>query len=489
MTDRDLCFVPATALQRLYRARKVSPLEVMRAVFARIDAVNPRLNAYVTLAREPALAAAKKATAALSRKAALGPLHGVPVSIKDLTPTKGIRTTSGSKIYEHHVPDVDALVVERLKAAGAIIVGKTNTPEFGAGANTFNAVFGVTRNPWNSTLTCGGSSGGAAVALATGMGPLAQGSDLGGSLRIPAAFCGVVGFRTTPGLVPYYPTELGWDSLGVSGPMARTVEDVALMLSVMAGPDDRAPLSYEVDTRRFTAAVKRPSVKGWRVAWTPDLNGLIPVDHEVAAVAEGATRVFRELGAKVERACPDFSEVDEIVLATRGLSMVARHADKLARWEPVMQKGLVWNIKQGLSLTPEQIGNGEKLRTRLWQRVRAFLATRDLLILPTVAVPPFPVEQPYPAAINGKVLDHYTHWFFLTYGITVTGLPVISVPCGFTRSGLPVGLQIVGRRRQEAAVLRAAAAFEAAAPWADKLPPILSGRTPEERLAPTTPAR
>ena len=475
MSDRDLCFVPATTLQRLYRTRQVSPLEVMQAVLARIAAVNPQLNAYVTVAREQALAAAKKATAALSRKgAALGPLHGIPISIKDLTPTKGIRTTWGSKIYEHHVPDEDAIVVQRLKAAGGIVVGKTNTPEFGAGANTFNAVFGATRNPWNPALTCGGSSGGAAVALATGMGPMAQGSDLGGSLRIPAAFCGVVGFRTTPGLVPYYPSDLAWDSLGVSGPMARTVDDVALMLSVMAGPDDRAPLSYDVDTRRFLAAVKRPSVKGWRVAWTPDLNGLIPVDHEVAAVAESATRVFRALGARVERACPDFSEVNEIVLATRGLSMVARHADKLAEWEPVMQKGLVWNIKQGLSLTPEQIGNGEKLRTRLWQRVRAFLETRDLLILPTVAVPPFPVDQPYPAEINGKVLDHYTHWFFLTYGITVTGLPAISVPCGFTRSGLPVGLQIVGRRRQEAAVLQAAAAFEAAAPWVDERPPVVS---------------
>jgi amidase len=473
--DRDLCFVPATTLQRLYRTRKVSPLEVMQAVLARIDAVNPRVNAYVTLAREQALAGARKATAALARKgAALGPLHGIPVSIKDLTPTKGIRTTWGSKIFEHHVPDADALSVERLKQAGAIVVGKTNTPEFGAGGNTFNAVFGATRNPWNTGLTCGGSSGGAAVALATGMGPLAQGSDLGGSLRTPAAFCGVVGFRTTPGLIPVYPSDLAWDSLSVTGPMARTVGDVALMLAAMAGPDDRAPLSYDVDTRRFTAAVKQPSIKGWRVAWTPDLNGMIPVDREVAAVAEQATRVFRSLGAKVEHACPDFGEVNDIVLATRGLAMVARHADKLAQWESVMQKGLVWNIKQGLSLTPDQIGNGEKLRTRLWHRVCEFMATRDLLILPTVAVPPFPVEQPYPTEINGKPLDNYTQWFFLTYGITVTGLPVVSVPCGFTKSGLPVGLQIVGRRRQEAQVLKAAAAFEAAAPWADRIPPVVS---------------
>jgi len=329
VTDRDLCLTPATELQRLYRARKTSPLEVMQAVLARVDAVNPRLNAIVTLARESALKEAKAATAALKKGRKLGALHGVPVTIKDLTQTKGIRTTWGSKIFEHHVPTEDSLIVERLKAAGAIVLGKTNTPEFGAGGNTFNAVFGPTRNPWNPALTCGGSSGGAAVALATGMGPIAQGSDTGGSLRTPAAFCGVVGFRTTPGLVPYYPKLLGWDSIGVTGPMARTVGDTALMLSVVAGPDDRSPLSYDVDTRAFVAATRTPSVKGWRVAWTPDLDGLIPVDGEVARVAEAATRVFRSLGAKLESACCSFSEVNDIVLGTRGLAMVANHADKL----------------------------------------------------------------------------------------------------------------------------------------------------------------
>ncbi len=477
MSDRDLCFTPATELARLFRARKASPLEVMQAVLARIDSVNPAVNAYVTVAREQALHAARRATAALKKTGApLPPLHGVPVSIKDLTPTKGIRTTWGSKIYEHHVPTEDALIVGRLKAAGAIVLGKTNTPEFGAGGNTFNAVFGATRNPWNPALTCGGSSGGAAVALATGMGPIAQGSDLGGSLRTPAAFCGVVGFRTTPGLIPKYPVELAWDSLAVTGPMARTVADTALMLSAVAGPDDRAPLSYDVDVREFTRAVKAPSVKGWRVAWTPDLNGLIPVDDEVARVAEGATRIFRSLGAKVQTACPDFSELNDIVLGTRGLTMVAAHADKLPEWREQMQKGLVWNIEQGLTLTPRDIARAEKARTTLWQRVRVFMDTHELLILPTVAVAPFPVEQPYPTEINGRPLDNYTQWFFLTYGITVTGLPVISVPCGFTKSGLPVGLQVVGRRRQEAMVLRAAAAFEAAAPWADTIPPAVPAR-------------
>jgi amidase len=304
--------------------------------------------------------------------------------------------------------------------------------------------------------------------------PLAEGTDLGGSLRGPASFCGVIGFRTTPGLIPRYPDVLGWDSYSVEGPMARTVADTALMLSVVAGPDDRAPLSYEVDTRAFPRAVKAPSVKGWRVAWTPDLGGLIPVDAEVARVAGDAARVFRTLGARVETACCDFSEVNDIVLGTRGVAMVANLARHLPEWKSQMQKGLVGNIEQGLALTAEAIGRAETLRGELWQRVRAFMEARDLLILPTTAVPPFPVELPYPTEINGKPLDNYTQWFFLTYGITLTGLPALSVPCGFTRSGLPVGLQIVGRRRQEAAVLRAAAAFEAAAPWADKIPPTVS---------------
>ena len=366
MSDRDLCFIPATELLRLYRTRKVSPLETMRAVFARIDAVNPTLNAYVTLARESALAGARKATAALGKKeAALPPLHGIPVSIKDLTVTKGLRTTWGSKIFADHVPTEDAITVERLKRAGAIVVGKTNTPEFGAGGNTFNAVFGATRNPWNPDLTCGGSSGGAAVALATGMGPLAQGSDTGGSLRIPAAFCGVVGFRTSPGLVPHHPRALAWDTISVTGPMARTVGDTALMLAVLAGPDDRAPLSYQVDTSAFLKAVKAPSVKGWRVAWTPDLAGLIPVDAEVARVAEGATRVFRSLGARVEAASPDFTEIGEIVLGTRGVSMVANFAKHLGRWKEHMQEGLVWNIEQGLALPRGDRARGDAARRPL----------------------------------------------------------------------------------------------------------------------------
>ena len=474
---RDLCFTSATELLRLYRTRKASPLEAMQAILTQVDRVNPRVNAIVTLARESALAEARKATRALPRRAEFPPLFGVPVVIKDLTVTKGLRTTYGSKIYADHVPTEDALVVRRLKVAGAIVLGKTNTPEFGAGANTFNAVFGATRNPWNLALTCGGSSGGSAVALATGMGPIAHGTDLGGSLRIPAAFCGVVGFRTTPGLVPVYPRELAWDHFSVHGPMARTVADAALMLSVIAGADDLSPISYAVDTRQFVKAVRKPSVKGWKIAWTPDLAGLIPVDSEVASVAEQGVRVFRTTGAAVETASPGFSETNEIVLSTRGLMMAALHGDKLTQWRDQMQQGLVWNIEQGLRLTPQEIGRGEKLRTVLWHRVRMFFERYDLLALPTVAVQPFPVDQPYPAEINGQPLANYTQWFFLTYAISLTGLPAISVPCGFTKDGLPVGLQIVGRRRQEAAVLAAAAAFERAAPWADRVPPAVAQAT------------
>jgi amidase len=471
MTADDLCFTPAAKLIALYARRTVSPLEVMQAVLARIERVNPRLNAYCTVVGEQALDAAKKATAVLRRRGrGLAPLHGVPVSIKDLTPTKGIRTTWGSKIYEHHVPTEDALVVERLKAAGAIVVGKTNTPEFGAGANTFNEVFGPTRNPWNPALTCGGSTGGGAVALATGLGPLAQGSDLGGSLRLPAAFCGVVGFRTSPGCVPVHPAPLAWDPWSVQGPMARTVADVALMLSTIAGADPRAPISYPVNTRAFLDAIRRPSVRGLRVAWGGDL-GVTPMDPEVRAICRAGANVFRRLGARVDEAHPDFAGLEEIVQTSRAAAMVARHDEKLPKWREQMQDNLVKNIEEGLRLTPSEIGRAERLRTALWHRVREFQDRYDLIVAPTAPVPPYPLElRSGPTEIDGTPMRSYIQWALTTYAFTVVGVPAISVPCGFTASGLPVGLQIVGRWRDEAGVLRAAAAFEAAQPWADRRP-------------------
>jgi len=478
MPGRDPTFTPAGELIKLYRARRTSPLEVMQALLARIDAVNPAVNAVVTLARDAALWNARRATAALKRGAALPPLFGVPVAIKDVTPTAGIRTTQGSKLFEDHVPAEDALVVQRLRAAGAIVLGKTNTPEFAFGPNTVNTVFGATRNPWDLSRTAGGSSGGSAAALATGMCPLAEGTDLGGSLRGPASFCGVIGFRTTPGLIPRYPSALAWDTYSVEGPMARTVADTALMLSVMAGPDDRAPLSYEVDTRQFAAAVKAPSVKGWRVAWTLDLGGLVLVDDEVRAVFEQAVSAFRSMGARVEAACPDMSDVPEIVRLTRGLLMVARHADRLPEHRAVLQAGLIENTEAGLALSAREIAEGELLRTRQWQRVREFFETRDVWLTPTMAVPAFPIEHPHVLEVNGKPVGKAMQRSHLTYAFSVLGLPAISIPCGFTRAGLPVGLQIVGKRRGEAAVLRAAAAFEAAQPWSGRVPPVVSAPGP-----------
>ena len=472
MNAEELCFTPAAKLVSLFARGTLTPLDVMQAVLDRIERVNPTVNAYCTVAAEQALDAARNATRGRRQRGGLGPLHGVPVSIKDLTPTKGIRTTWGSRIYEHHVPTEDALVVERLKAAGAIVVGKTNTPEFGAGANTFNDVFGVTRNPWNLALTCGGSTGGGAVALATGMGPLAQGSDLGGSLRLPASFCGVVGFRTSPGCVPVHPTVLAWDPWSVQGPMARTVGDVALMLSAIAGPDARAPISYPIDTRALLAAVRRPSLKGVRVAWGGDL-GVTPVDAEVDAISRAGAEVFRRLGARLDAAHPDYSGLEEIVQTSRGASMVARHADKLPKWREQMQENLVKNVEQGLRLTPSDIGRAERLRTEVWHRVREFQERYDLILTPTAPVPPFPLElRSGPAEINGTPMRNYIQWALTTYAFTVVGVPAMSVPCGFTRSGLPVGLQIAGRWRDEVGVLRAAAAFEAAQPWADRRPAI-----------------
>ena len=439
------------------------------------------VNAIVTLARDAALWEARRATAALKRNAALPPLFGVPVGIKDVTPTRGLRTTYGSKLFENHVPDEDALVVERLRAAGAIVIGKTNTPEFAFGPNTVNAVFGATRNPWNLDRTAGGSSGGSAAALATGMCPLAEGTDLGGSLRGPASFCGVVGFRTTPGLIPRHPSVLAWDSYSVEGPMARTVADTALMLSVMAGPDDRAPALLRRGRRRVHAGREgRPRVRGWRIAWTPDLDGLVLVSQEVRAIVERAVGVFRSLGARVEAACPDVSDVPEIVRLTRGFLMVARHADKLPEHRAVLQPGLVENTEQGLALSPARHRRRRApTHAPVAARARVPRAHATSGSRPRWRCPPFPIEHPHVTEIDGRPVGKAMQRSFLTYMVSVLGLPAISIPCGFTRDGLPVGLQIVGKRRGEAAVLRAAAAFEAARPWADAIPPVIQRRQTE----------
>ena len=474
LSAEDLCFTPAVALRDMLRRKAVSPMELMQAFLERIDRVNPIINAYCTLVPDMAMEAARKAESAIMRSAEVGLLAGLPVSIKDVVPTAGIRTTYGSKLYENLVPSEDALIVARLKEAGGIVLGKTNTPEFAAGASTFNKVFGITRNPWNADFTVGGSSGGAAAAVAAGIGPLAQGSDLGGSLRLPGSFCGVVGFRPSPGRVPKFPNELNWDDLSVQGPIARTIPDTALFLDAMSGPDGRSPVSLPKEATSFLQAAQNPDARKLKIAWSDNLN-LMPVDPVVLKEVRKAIDVFRGLGSEVIEDCPDFSEARETALTLRGVRFVALYGEQyrsdpeFRRWVNPLVTG---NIEQGLKLTVEEIARAHRQRSEIWNRTKGFFDKYDLLLTPTAPIPPFPAEVKFPTEIAGKPMENYLDWVMLTYAITITGHSAVSVPCGWTEKGLPIGLQIVGRHHGEAALLRAAAAFEQAAPWADKRPPL-----------------
>src|SRR5262245_2808527 len=467
----DLCFMTATELAAHIRARAVSVTEVVRAHLTQIERVNSKVNAIVTLTAERALAEAEAADATLARGETVGPLFGLPMAHKDLLPTKGIRTTWGSPIYRDHVPEVDALLVERLRGAGAITIGKTNTPEFGAGSQTFNPVFGATLNPYDPSKTCGGSSGGAAVALACGMMPIADGSDMGGSLRNPASFNNVVGFRTAPGRVPVWPSSLGWSPFSVLGPMARTVQDVALLLSVMAGPDRRSPIAIAEPGERFRAPLLR-DFRAVRIAWSKDLGGL-PFDRRVSAVFAAQRPTFDSLGCVVEDGQPDFSDAREIFPIWRAWTFAARYGPLLAEHRHQMKDTLVWNVEEGLKLTGPQVAEAELKRTQLYERVRRFMETPEFLVLPTVQVPPFDVGTPYITEIDGQALPTYIDWMRSCSDITVTGLPAISVPAGFTPEGLPVGLQIVGRHQCELSVLQLAHAFEAATGFGRRRPPVV----------------
>jgi amidase len=458
MSTSELCFLPAVELAHRLRTRELSAVEVMQAHLTQIDRVNPQVNAIVTLLPERALAGAEAADAALLRGDDVGPLHGLPIAHKDLVPTAGIRTTSGSPIYADHVPDQDALIVERLRAAGAITIGKTNVPEFGAGSQTFNPVFGATRNPYDLSKTCGGSSGGAAVALACGMLPIADGSDMGGSLRNPAGYCNVVGLRPSPGRVPSWPSEALWSPLSVEGPMARTVADVALMLSAIAGPDSRAPLSIAEPGARFAAPLERDFV-GIRVAWSRDLGGL-PVDARVTSTIDAQRHTFEALGCVVEDAEPDWSGADEVFKTFRALSFERGLGPLLDTHRELLKDTVVWNIEAGRRLTGPQIAAAERARAGLYQRLHTFLQRYQFLVLPVSQVPPFDLDQPYITEIDGAKLETYIDWMRSCYYVSATGLPAISVPCGFTADGLPVGVQIVGRHQDEWGVLQLAHAFE-----------------------------
>ncbi|MGE5339313.1 MAG: amidase [Gemmatimonadota bacterium] len=467
----ELNFLTACELAARIRRRDVSALEVMKAHIAQIERLNPRVNAIVTFHPERALAQARAADEKQARGESLGVLHGLPTAHKDLVPTRGVRTTWGSPIYKDFVPAEDALIVERQRDAGAIAVGKTNTPEFGAGSQTFNAVFGATLNPYDLARTCGGSSGGAAVALACGMVPIADGSDLGGSLRNPASFCNVVGFRASAGRVPKHPTKLAWNTLSVEGAMARTVEDVALMMQAISGPDARVPISLTEPGSMFAQPLAR-DFAGTRAAWAPALGGLAPVDARVTAAIDAQRRTFESIGCAIEDAMPDLRDADEIFRVQRAMIYAAAHADLLDRHRDKLKDTVIWNIEQGLQLSSRAIGAAELKRTVLFAGVHAFFEQHEFLVLPAAQVPPFPVDQPWVREINGQPMHDYLEWMKSCYLITATGHPAISVPCGFTSDGLPVGVQIVGRYRDDFGVLQLAYAFQQATGFWKRAPQI-----------------
>src|SRR5580700_2829436 len=467
----DICFMSATEMADQIRRKKLSARETMEAHLKQIERVNPRVNAIVTLVAEQAVSNARKADEAQSRGMALGPLHGLPIAHKDLVETKGIRTTFGSPIFKDNVPTEDAILVERIHKAGAITVGKTNTPEFGAGSQTFNAVFGATKNPYDLTKTCGGSSGGAAVSLACGMVPIADGSDSGGSLRNPAAFCSVVGFRTAPGRVPHAAVGDAWATLGVAGPLGRTVADAALLLSVMAGPDPRCPISITEPGSRFAGNLER-NFKGVRVAWFKDLGGL-PFDSRIRAAVDAQRKVFESLGCMVEEAEPDLTGAGEAYDTLRAWGYASGYAGLVKNHRDQVKDTIIWEVERGLKLSGADIAHAQNLHSQAWDRMRIFQEKHEFFIAPSTQVPPFDVNQPYVTEIEGVRMKTYTEWMKCCWLISILENPAISMPCGYTPEGLPVGLQIVGRHRDDWSVLQMAHAFEQATRSAHRRPGIV----------------
>lgn len=470
MSNSELCFQTACEQEKLIRSKKISVTQLITAHLDQVERFNPSLNAIITLTAESALQAAKEADAKIARQESLGPLHGLPVAHKDLFLTKGVKTTFGSPIYKDNVPDIDSLPVERLKNAGAISLGKTNTPEFGAGSQTFNTLFGATLNPYDLSKTCGGSSGGGAVALATGMVALADGTDLAGSLRNPANFCNLVGMRPSVGRVPSWPEQLGWYTMSVAGPMARTVEDLALAMSVMSGPDDRSPIAIDTPGSIFTAPLQR-NFKACRIAYSEDLGGL-PVEPEVRKVMQASRAVFESLGCEVVNDEIDLAEAGEIFMLWRAWRTELRIAPLLKDHKDQLKDTVIWNAEQGLDLTGPQLARAEAKRTEIYHRMRAFMSRYEYFVLPVNQVLPFSVDLDYPREINGVKMNTYIDWQKTAYFISAMGNPAISVPAGFTDSGLPVGVQIVGGHRQDFAVLQLAHAFEQATQFGLKRPPM-----------------
>ena len=469
---RDLVFTPARELVAAQADGEVSAREIMAAYLGRIDACNPRVNAICTLIPEKdAMSLADEADKARSKGHTLGPLHGLPMAVKDLSPTQGIRTTMGSRIFADNVPEEDSLMVERLKQAGALIIGKTNTPEFGTGSQTYNEVFGATRNPWNLDKTVGGSSGGAAAALACSMLPVADGSDMGGSLRNPAAFCNVVGLRPSLGRVPHWPNAMAWQSrLGVEGPMARNVSDCALLLSVQAGADQRDPMSIHEDATTFRQPLEH-DFRGTRAGWTADL-GFLPVEKAVADTCAATLPRWANCGFDVDDSYPDIQGSMECFKTLRASYYAQFGGALLESHRHLMKDTVIENIEAGLRLSGTDITAADAARTQLNQNVLAFFEDHDFLILPSTQVQPFDVETEWVREIEGQSLNNYLDWMSICCVITTFGLPAISVPCGFTDKGLPVGLQIVGGPRDDLGVLRAAFALEQSMDLIEKRPTL-----------------
>lgn len=473
-----LCGQDAVTLAMALRGREVSAREVIAAHIERIEAVDGAVNAVVTRCFDQALDAAAAADAAMARGQALGLLHGLPVAHKDLTETAGVRTTFGSPLFAEHVPDRDALVVSRMAGAGAISLGKTNTPEFGAGSHTVNPVFGATHNPYDLSRSAGGSSGGAAAALAARMICLADGSDLGGSLRNPASFCNVTGMRPTPGRVPRWPLVDVADTLGVEGPMARTVADLALLLAVLSGPDPGVPLALDMpapmlsDPAAVTGLLRR-DLRGLKVAWSPDLG--LPVEPAVREVLAPARQVLMDLGCEVVDASPDLSGADEAFRTWRAFRFAAQFGPLLPTHRDQLGANVLWNTERGLELTVADLGRATTLRAEVAQRAGAFFREVEVLACPVSQVVPFDVTLDWVHDINGVPQQTYLDWMASCYLISATGLPAISVPAGFTADGLPVGLQLVGRWRADWQLLAVAHAFESATGYAHT-PPELPAR-------------
>ncbi len=472
MSDRsesdDLLMRSAVEQARLVRSGEVSARELLAAHLDRIELVNPALNAIVTLVPEMAADWASAADDRFAAGAEVGPLHGLPVAHKDLELTAGIRTTMGSPLFADHVPTEDALVVERLRAAGAITIGKTNTPEFGAGSQTFNPVFGATRNPYDPSKTCGGSSGGAAVALAACMVPIADGSDLGGSLRNPASFCNVVGLRPSPGRVPAWPTLAPWTTMSTVGPMGRTVADVALQMQAIAGPDPRSPIALSEPGDIFAVELG-VDVSGCRVAWSEDLG--LPVDRAVRAALAHVPGVLEALGCDVEAAAPDLRDARDIFQVLRAWQFEVGFGELYDRRGDAMKDTIRWNVEAARRHSMQDHARASVAHARLVDRVRRFFERYDVLALPVSQVPPFDVECEWVTEVDGVVMETYIDWMRSCTDISVTGCPALSVPAGFTPDGLPVGVQFVGRPRGDVDLLRFGYGFEQATRVGDVRPP------------------